>query len=60
MIVEKQVIKAADAKQYINEFGSYDEELVWIDRMENRALCDTMNHGTGHITEKEWKVASGN
>lgn len=59
-ITEKPVIKAVDAQEYINEFCSYDDDLVWVDSKDKRALCDTMNYGTGHITEKEWKVASGN
>lgn len=59
-ITEKPVIKAADAQEYIRDFGACDDDLVWIDGKDKRSLCDTMNYSTEHITEKEWRVASGN
>lgn len=59
-ITEKPVIKAVDAQQFIAEYGTYEDDLVWVDGKAKRALCDTQGYGTAHITPQEWKSANAN
>lgn len=53
-MTRKQVVKATDANAYINEYGAWDEELVWIAK-DNKAICHT--EGVAHYTTKEWYSA---
>jgi hypothetical protein len=36
---------------FIAEYGTYDDELVWIAK-DGRAIC--YSDGAAHITAKEW------
>lgn len=53
-ITEKLIGKASDATSYINEYGTYDDELVWVAK-DGKAIC--FSHGAAHITSKEWYSA---
>ena len=57
-ITERQVVKAVDANRYIAEYGSYDDELVWVDNKSKKAICDDGGLSTGHMTQKEWEINS--
>ena len=50
-LVEKPVVNAKDADRYIGEYGSFDDDLVWIAR-DGNAICYGSN--TAHNTAKEW------
>jgi hypothetical protein len=43
--------KASDATSYINEYGTYDDELVWVAK-DGKAICYA--HDVAHITAREW------
>lgn len=53
-ITEKPVIKAADSQQYILDYCAFDDELVWVDNKEKKAICDYNGLDAAHITTKEW------
>jgi hypothetical protein len=50
-ITEKLISKASDATSYIGEYGTYDDELVWVAK-DGKAIC--YSHGAAHITAREW------
>ena len=54
-MTKKLVTKAIDAEQHIAEYGTWDDERVWITK-DSKAMCHT--HGTAHYTSKEWYSAS--
>ena len=52
-IAEKLVGKATDADRFITEYGTYDDELVWVAK-DGKAIC--YSHDTAHTTNKEWQA----
>jgi hypothetical protein len=53
-MTKKLVAKAIDAEQHIGEYGTGDDERVWI-TTDGKAICHT--HDTEHYTTKEWTSA---
>jgi hypothetical protein len=54
VMTKKLVAKAIDAEQHIGEYGTGDDERVWI-TTDGKAICHT--HDTEHYTTKEWTSA---
>lgn len=45
-------MKRKASEEYANIFG--DDDSVWFDKTENRALCMGDGYGTAHVTKREW------
>jgi len=56
-ITEKQVIKANDAQNYINNYSANDDELVWIG-VDGNAMCYGAHFDTFHYTAAEQRAAN--
>jgi hypothetical protein len=50
-MTNKLVTSATDAEEMIANYGTWDNEKVWITK-DGKAMCHT--HGVAHCTTKEW------
>ena len=46
------VIQAIDSQRYIAEYGTFDDESVWVAK-DGKSICHT--HDTAHYTTKQWE-----
>lgn len=51
-ITEMIVIQAIDSQRYIAEYGTFDDESVWVAK-DGKSICHT--HDTAHYTTKQWE-----
>jgi hypothetical protein len=54
LITNKLITTALDAEKYIAEYGTFDDEIVWVAK-DGKANCHT--HDTAHYTTKQWYAA---
>ncbi len=48
----REIVKGKASEEYANIFG--DDDSVWFDKTEGRALCMGDGYGTAHVTQREW------
>ena len=53
-MTKKLVTKAIDSDEHVAEYGTFDDERVWVTK-DGKAMCHT--HGIAHHTTKEWYSA---